>query len=48
MKRILGLLSGIDFSELDRQIAKLQALRDGYKQANDAYYGDYFASLLND
>lgn len=48
MKRIFTYFSGLDFTELDRQIAKLQELRDGYKQANNAYYGDYFASLLND
>lgn len=38
----------LDFSELDRQIDKLKDLRDSYRAANVAYYGEYLASLLDD
>jgi hypothetical protein len=38
----------IDFSELDRQIAKIKDLRDSYRAANRAFYGEYLAALLDD
>lgn len=38
----------VDFSELDRQIDKLRALRDSYREANVNYYGKELAALLND
>ena len=38
----------MDFSELDEQIAKLKDLRDSYRAANRAFYGDYLAALLDD
>jgi hypothetical protein len=38
----------IDFSELDRQIAKIKELRDSYRVANRSYYGEYLAALLDD
>ncbi len=38
----------IDFSELDRQIAKMKELRDSYREANRAVYGDCLAALLDD
>ncbi len=38
----------IDFSELDRQIAKMKELRDSYREANRAIYGEYLAALLDD
>ena len=37
-----------DFSELDRQIAKIKELRDSYRAENRAYYGEYLAALLDD
>ncbi len=41
-------LTALDFSELDRQIEKLRALRDDYRAANVAHYGEFLAGLLND
>ena len=38
----------LDFSELDRQIAKIKELRDSYRAANRAYYGEQLAALLDD
>lgn len=38
-------IGGLD--ELDRQIDKLRALRDSYREANVAYYGKEIADLLN-
>lgn len=38
----------LDFSELDKQIAKIKELRDSYRAANRAYYGEYLAALLDD
>ncbi|WP_243373278.1 hypothetical protein [Geotalea sp. SG265] len=38
----------VDFSELDRQIAKLRELRDSYREANISYYGKELAALLDD
>ena len=47
MKFSLPRFELFDFSELDRQIAKIKDLRDSYRAANRAYYGDYLASLLD-
>ena len=44
----LNRLTILDFSELDQQIAKFGALRDEYRAANVAYYGEFLAGLLND
>lgn len=38
----------LDFTELDRQIDKIRALRDEYRAANVAHYGEYLAGILND
>lgn len=38
----------LDFTELDKQIAKLKELRDSYRAANRAYYGEQLAALLDD
>jgi len=38
----------IDFSKMDEQIAKFRKLRDSYRDANRAYYGEYLAALLED
>lgn len=38
----------VDFSELDRQIVKLKELRDSYRAANRAFYGEQLAALLDD
>ncbi len=38
----------LDFSELDCQIMKLRELRDSYRSANIAYYGEELAAILND
>jgi hypothetical protein len=38
----------MDFSELDRQIEKLRALRDDYRAANVAHYGEFLAGFLNE
>ena len=38
----------IDFSTMDEQIAKFRALRDSYRDANRAYYGEYLAALLEE
>jgi hypothetical protein len=38
----------IDFSELDKQIAKIKELRDSYRAANRAFYGEELAALLDD
>ncbi len=38
----------IDFSKMDEQIAKFRELRDSYREANRAYYGEYLAALLNE
>lgn len=38
----------IDFTELDRQIIKIKELRDSYRAANRAHYGEYLAALLDD
>ena len=38
----------MDFSELDTQIAKIKALRDSYREANRAFYGEHLAALLDD
>ena len=37
-----------DFSELDRQIAKIKELRDSYRAENRACYGEYLAAFLDD
>ncbi len=37
-----------DFSELDRQIDKMRELRDSYRAANRAFYGEQLAALLDD
>ena len=47
MKFSLPRFELFDFSELDRQIAKIKDLRDSYRAANRVYYGDYLASLLD-
>jgi hypothetical protein len=41
-------LNILNFSELDNQITKFRNLRDSYREANIAYYGEYLAALLND
>ena len=41
-------LKVLDFSELDRQIDKMRDLRDSYRAANLAYYGEQLAALLDD
>lgn len=38
----------VDFSELDKQIAKIKELRDSYRAANRAFYGEHLAALLDD
>ncbi len=48
MKRIRLGFFRLDFSEMDRQIAKLRALRDSYRAANIGHYGEHLAALLND
>lgn len=40
-------LSIIDFTEIDREIAKFRALKDSYYAANRAHYGDFLAEFLN-
>ncbi|MBI1920591.1 MAG: hypothetical protein HYS23_05880 [Geobacter sp.] len=48
MKQLFSKLRLFDFSELDRQIAKMRDLRDSYRAANLAYYGEQLAALLDD
>ncbi len=48
MKISLPVIKLMDFSELDKQIAKIKELRDSYRAANRAYYGEYLAALLDD
>ena len=48
MRFSLFSLDVFGFSELDRQIEKMRALRDSYREANVAYYGAYLAGLLDD
>jgi hypothetical protein len=48
MKISLPAFKLMDFSELDKQIAKIRELRDSYRAANRAFYGDYLAALLED
>jgi len=48
MKGFLWSFRFIDFSDLDRQIAKLKELRDSYRAVNRALYGDHLAGLLDD
>lgn len=48
MKRLFSKLRLFDFSELDRQIAKVRELRDSYRAANIAHYGEQLAALLDD
>lgn len=48
MKLLLPTIRLFDFSELDKQIAKIKELRDSYREANRAYYGDFLAALLDD
>ena len=48
MKRLFPTVSLVDFSELDKQIDKLKDLRDSYREANRAYYGDFLAAMLDD
>lgn len=38
----------LDFSELDKQIEKFKELRDSYKAANIAHFGEYLARLLDE
>lgn len=38
----------LDFSELDEQIVKFRSLRDSYREANIAVYGEHLAALLDD
>ena len=38
----------VDFTELDKQIAKIKELRDSYRAANRAFYGEQLAALLDD
>lgn len=38
----------LDFTEIDEQIAKLRDLRDSYRAANKAHYGELLAALLDD
>ena len=38
----------LDFTELDREIAKLKILRNSYYASNKEYYGEYLSALLND
>ena len=47
MKNSLFNLSFVDFSKLDEEITKLRELRDSYKAANVALYGESLAELLN-
>ena len=48
MKLTRLIFLNVDFSEIDRQIAKLKELRDSYRAANVAHYGEHLAALLND
>ncbi len=48
MKISLLSLKLVDFSELDKQIAKIKELRDSYRAANKAFYGEHLAALLDD
>lgn len=48
MKLSLHSLKLLDFSEMDKQIAKIKALRDSYRAANRAFYGEQLAALLDD
>lgn len=41
-KDITGLAS------LEKEIDKIRELRDSYREANKAYYGEHLAALLND
>jgi hypothetical protein len=38
----------LDFSALDVQISKFRDLRDSYREANRAHYGEFLAALLDD
>ncbi len=38
----------LDFAPLDAQISKFRELRDSYREANRAYYGEFLAALLDD
>jgi len=38
----------LDFSKMDEQIAKFRDLRDSYRAANRAYYGEYLAAILEE
>jgi hypothetical protein len=48
MKISLPAFRLIDFSEIDEQIAKIKELRDSYRAANRAYFGEDLAALLDD
>jgi hypothetical protein len=38
----------LDFAPLDEQIRKFRELRDSYREANRAHFGDILAALLDD
>jgi hypothetical protein len=48
MKIPLPSLKLLDFSALDKQIANIKELRDSYRAANKAFYGEQLAALLDD
>jgi len=46
--RLVNLIIGRVFSDIDRPIGKLQEIRDSYRRLNVEIYGEEMASLLND
>jgi len=45
MKLLRLLLTGLDFSELDRHIDRIRKIRDSYREANKTSYGRNLPSL---
>ena len=46
--KIIGFSELTGISKVQRQIEKFRELRDSYRAANRAHYGEYLASLLDD
>lgn len=46
--RVVELIMGRIFGDLDRQIGSLQEIRDSFHRANVEIYGEELAGLLNE
>lgn len=38
----------LNFSELDKQLEKIRELRDSYREANIAYFGEHLSKMLDE